>query len=188
MVTVTHEHKRTTLLRLLEDGVVMLHLDPRREGVVVPERFRGDVTLRLNVAWGFRLPAFEIDHAGVYAVLSFNRLDFGCTLPWDAIFAMTLPDDGHRGAVWPESLPPEIAASAAGVDEVPRADGDVEKGVRIVGDAKAEGPKRPVAVARPAPKAAPPRSPAPPPSPKKKGSPPPPAPGPGRGHLRLVKG
>ena len=109
MNEVLGQQKRRQLQSMLERGLVMLHLDPRVEGVVVPAQFHDDPVLRLNVAYGFNLPALDVDASGVYAVLSFSRRNFGCTLPWEAIFAMTAPHDGHEGMVWPESIPVELA-------------------------------------------------------------------------------
>ncbi len=138
MVSELAGQKKAKLHELLEEGIVMIHLDPRRPGVVVPEHLAADPVLRLNVAWGFRLPAFDIGDEDVYAVLSFGGRDFGCTLPWAAIFAMTLPDTGHRGAVWPTSLPPELLSQAdALVEAMGEAEGAVER-VSIVGEAKAQ--------------------------------------------------
>ena len=105
--------KRESLLELLEEGVVMLHLDARREGVIVPGHLRDDPCLRLNIAYGFNLPALEVDAEGVYAVLSFGGRDFPCTLPWSAVFAMTLPDLEHRGRLWPQTVPPEVSSVLA---------------------------------------------------------------------------
>ena len=105
------EQKRETMLTLLDRGLVMVHLDPRASGVTVPERFRQDPLLRLNIAYGFNLPALDIDDEGIYAVLSFSGQDYGCTLPWSAIFAITLPDDGHEGRMWASSLPEELRAA-----------------------------------------------------------------------------
>jgi len=101
--------KRRQLQVMLDAGLVMLHLDPRADDVIVPQQFKGDPVLRLNLAWGFNLPALDVGVDGVYAVLSFNRQNFGCTLPWSAVFAMTAPDSGHEGVVWPESVPAELA-------------------------------------------------------------------------------
>jgi len=103
------QEKRRQLQVMLDAGLVMLHLDPRAAEVIVPPQFKGDPVLRLNLAWGFNLPALEVGDDGVYAVLSFNRQNFGCTLPWACIFAMTAPDAGHEGVVWPESVPAELA-------------------------------------------------------------------------------
>ncbi|MCC6625581.1 MAG: hypothetical protein IT385_30365 [Deltaproteobacteria bacterium] len=115
--------KRRQLQVMLDAGLVMLHLDPRGDGVIVPSQFKADPVLRLNLAWGFNLPALDVGPEGVYAVLSFNRQNFGCTLPWESIFAMTAPDAGHEGIVWPESVPSELApyfqAAGQGSDGVP---------------------------------------------------------------------
>jgi hypothetical protein len=105
--------KRRKLLEMLDEGLVMVHLDPRPEGVIVPPWLKSDPVLRLNLAYGFRLPALDVGPEGVYAVLSFNKQNFGCSLPWSAIFALTFPDQGHEGRVWAESLPPELAAEVA---------------------------------------------------------------------------
>lgn len=108
MIPLINEQKRRKLLELLDQGVVMLHLVPSAEGARVPPEFSGDAVLRLNIAYGFRLPGLEIDDEGVYAVLSFNRRDFPCWLPWDSIFGMTLPETAHEGVVWPDSLPDDL--------------------------------------------------------------------------------
>ncbi len=101
--------KRRKLLDMLDEGLVMVHLDPRPDEVIVPGWLKSEPVLRLNLAYGFRLPALDIGAEGVYAVLSFNKQNFGCNIPWSAVFAMTAPDRAHEGRIWPESLPPELA-------------------------------------------------------------------------------
>lgn len=94
---------------MLGEGVVMVHLNPRAPGVIVPERFKKDVLLRVNIAVGFNLPVFRIEHEGIVTMLSFNRQNFLCTIPWTSIFCLTLPDKGHAGRVWEEDFPPEFS-------------------------------------------------------------------------------
>jgi len=112
--------KRHHLEQMLDTGrgLVMIHLDPRRDEVQVPPQFTSDPVLRLNLAYGFNLPALDIDDGGVYAMLSFGGRRFGCNMPWSAIFALTMPEEAHRGVVWPEDLPPELVPffSAAGLE------------------------------------------------------------------------
>jgi stringent starvation protein B len=93
---------------MLEEGVVMVHLDPRREGVIVPAQFKEDILLRVNVAVGFNLPVFRIEHEALVVMLSFNRQNFLCTIPWTSVFCLTMPDKGHAGRIWEESFPPEF--------------------------------------------------------------------------------
>lgn len=100
--------KRRQLLDMLDKGLVMIHLDPRPEEVIVPAWLKTEPVLRLNLAYGFRLPALDVGADGIYAVLSFNRQNFGCTIPWGAVFALTMPDNGHDGMLWPTSLPDEL--------------------------------------------------------------------------------
>jgi len=109
-----HARQKCEQLRaMLEDGLVMLHLDPRPDVVIVPMHLKSQPMLRLNLAWAFNLPALDIDEEGVYAVLSFNRANFGCTIPWSAVFAMTWPDLEHDGFVWPDAAPVELRAALA---------------------------------------------------------------------------
>lgn len=105
--------KRRHLLDMLDNGLVMVHLDPRGDDVIVPQRFKSDPVLRLNLAYMFRLPALDIGAEGIYAVLSFDKQNFGCTLPWSCVFAVTRPDANHEGIVWPESAPAELRGSFA---------------------------------------------------------------------------
>jgi stringent starvation protein B len=108
MIDFLNRQKRDTFKSMLDHGLVMIHLDPRRDGVVVPAQFASDPVLRLNIAYGFNLPALDIDDDGIFAVLSFRGANFGCTVPWPAVFAMTSPDAGHEGRVWPACVPEEV--------------------------------------------------------------------------------
>jgi stringent starvation protein B len=94
---------------LMTQGNVFVHLDPRTEGVVVPQWYRNEPQLVLQV--GFEMPVpipdLRIDEDGLYGTLSFNRSPFTCMVTWDAVFALA-GDDG-RGMVWPESMPLEIS-------------------------------------------------------------------------------
>ena len=125
-------NKQTEMLRLLDEGQVMVHLDPRREGVQVPGYLAEDPVLRLNIAYGFNLPTLEVDDEGVYAVLSFGGRDFGCWLPWPAVFALTLPDRDHQGSLWPEDMPDEIDPMFAAIRHLQPADEAEVDGDRVV--------------------------------------------------------
>jgi stringent starvation protein B len=180
------------MLTLLERGLVMVHLDARHASVRVPEHLKDDAGLRLNIAYGFNLPALEIGEDGIYAVLSFNRQPCPCELPWEAVFAFTLPSEGHWGVMWPLSVPVEHRASLVDGD-VPMDWRPVAFGANAPTDAGA-GKARPshlrvveeddAVPAQPAPMAV---SPAPEPAAIEASEDVPP-PGKGRPTLRLVKG
>lgn len=90
---------------------MFVHLDPRRDGVSVPDRFRKQpqLVLQLGLNMAVRIPDLEVTEEGITATLSFNRTPHWCGVPWAAVFAL-VGEDG-RGMVWPDDVPPELAAA-----------------------------------------------------------------------------
>src|SRR5579859_5927172 len=102
--------KKEVLLAFLERGVAMVHLDARRAGVSVPQQYRDEAHLRLNLSYRYRIPDFEIGEDDVRATLPFGGRSFRCVMPWGAIFGITSQASGD-GQVWPEDLPVEVATA-----------------------------------------------------------------------------
>lgn len=102
--------KKDVVLALLQGPSVFVHLDPRKKGVVVPANFRKQPQLVLQVGLNMavQIPDLRVDDDGVSCTLSFSRSPFWCSLPWSAIYAL-VSEDGP-GMVWPEDVPPEVAA------------------------------------------------------------------------------
>ena len=97
--------KKEVLLELLEKSNVLMHIDARREDVVVPKNLKTNPQLVLQVGPNLPIPIrdLDVDDEGVKCTLSFNRTPFFCALPWPAIFAM-VAEDG-RAMVRPEDVP-----------------------------------------------------------------------------------
>ena len=95
---------------LLLKGTAFMHLDPRRQDVVVPPWFKNQPQLVLQIGIDMPVPIrdLRVDEHGVTATLSFNRSPFACYVPWHSVFAL-VGDDG-KGMAWAESMPLEIAA------------------------------------------------------------------------------
>lgn len=102
--------KKEVALALLEGESVFIHLDPRREGVLVPKQFvkQTQLVLQVGLKLAIRIPDLHIDDEGISCTLSFNRAPFWCRMPWAAIYALVGPDG--RGMLWPDDVPPEVAA------------------------------------------------------------------------------
>lgn len=103
------EEKRQLAVQLVERGLMHVHLDPRRPGVVVPERFTHQPALVLAYGRsGLRVPIVDlvVDDDGIRATLSFSNTPFACTVPWSSIFALV--DVRSRGRVFPEDLPSDL--------------------------------------------------------------------------------
>jgi stringent starvation protein B len=109
--------KKQTLLRYLQRGVTMVHLDARRPGVIVPAHYTTDAHLRLNLSYRYAIPDFEIDDRRIQATLSFSGAPFQCTLPWESIFGIT--SHAGDGQVWPEDLPTEVMQTLSRPEQAP---------------------------------------------------------------------
>lgn len=112
-----HPDKREVAEALIERGSVFLYLDPRSDGVVVPEYLRKQPQLVLQVGLDLvvPIPDLEIDGEGISGTLSFNRAPFWCRVPWGSVFGLV--GDDSMGVVWHEDLPDEIAAEVDAAKE-----------------------------------------------------------------------
>jgi hypothetical protein len=107
--------KREIALALVQTATsVFIHLDPRALEVNVPSWFKNQPELVLQIGLNLVPPIVDLDigEDALSATLSFNRRPEHCRIPWAAIWGL-VGDDG-RGMIWPESVPPEVAARAPG--------------------------------------------------------------------------
>lgn len=109
MVEDVKPDKREVALKLLESSSLFIHLDPRREGVVIPPWFKNQAQLVLQVGLMMAVPIHDLDvgEEGISCTLSFSRQPHWCFMPWSATYAL-VGDDG-QGMVWPECVPSEVA-------------------------------------------------------------------------------
>lgn len=105
--------KKDVALALLENSTVFVHLDPRIDDVRVPQWFKKQPQLVLQIGLNMPVPIpdLNVDEVSVSCTLSFSRSPFFCFIPWESVYAL-VGEDG-RGMVWPEDVPPEVAAQAA---------------------------------------------------------------------------
>jgi stringent starvation protein B len=158
--------KRQTMDKLLRDGPVLVHLDPRRAGVDVPGHLHSDARLVLRFGYGLTPPIADlsVEESVISGTLTFRGVPHHCVIPWSAVFAV-VGEDG-RGLVWGEDVPIEIAHEYA-------RDGRAQTSAK-----PADKSERPVKTRKVAPD---------PPDPPDPPDAEPPDPGkPRRGHLKLV--
>ena len=103
--------KATIVLKLLEEGDIMLCLDARHEGVAVPREHAQNPSLRLILNLNFPSP-IDVTDEGVSVNLSFGGRRFDCYVPMDALWAVFNPES-MQGMMWPESMPPDVQAELA---------------------------------------------------------------------------
>lgn len=112
-------NKQQVMLELLKDAWVYVQLDPRRQGVDLPEFLRQEPRLVLQYGYNMPVPIHDlvVDEDGIKATLSFRRVSHATLIPWSAVFAIT--DGDHRGCLWEADLPADLnleteSAPAAG--------------------------------------------------------------------------
>jgi hypothetical protein len=96
------------MLALLERAEARVHLDARRDGVVLPERLLGDGHVRLNYGYHFTppIPDLAVDDDGIHATLSFDRRAIATFVPWSAVYLIA--DFDGNGAVWQDDIPADL--------------------------------------------------------------------------------
>lgn len=112
--------KKAIMEQLLGAGPVLVQLDARKPGVMVPPQHAGDAQLVLRFGWALSppIPDLDVSDDGIAGTLAFGDHRFTCVIPWGAVFAL-VAEDG-RGLFWPEDAPPEArAAHAADRDAKP---------------------------------------------------------------------
>ncbi len=169
--------KKERLLAALDQGMVMIHLDARRPGVLVPTHLRSEHHLRLNLSYRFDPPDLSVSSWGVRSTLSFSGSRFQVAVPWSALFAVTSYVT-QEFWLFAEDLPGELVEAAT--EKVPAA--DVPGATPPSAPRPARTPLRDVSgeqASAPEPGAPPPPDAPPEPEPPK--SPP------SRSHLRVVK-
>ena len=105
-------NKRETMESFLAEGMVLVQLDSRVDGVQVPDHLAGDPTLRLNISGRFGLP-LDLDEWGIHATLTFQGDPFECKLPWNAIYIVISHVTGEP-CLFPSDVPPEYVSEALG--------------------------------------------------------------------------
>jgi stringent starvation protein B len=103
------ESKKAVLTELLEQGMVLITLDARSEGVDVPQHLRDDAQLRLNLSYRFGLP-MQIDDEGVRATLTFAGTPYHCCLPWSSMYLFLSHVGGKPPILFPADVPMEFAS------------------------------------------------------------------------------
>lgn len=131
--------KKDVALALLESSTVYVHLDPRAQGVTVPPWFKKQPQLVLQIGLNMPVPIpdLSLDGEGVSCTLSFNRSPQFCSVPWKAIYAL-VGEDG-RGMVWPDDVPPEVAAQTRPSTTEPKQKRKKKSHLQAVGEGGARG-------------------------------------------------
>ncbi len=106
------DEKKERLTECLERGIAQIHLDARRAGVIVPESFRGQHQLVLNLSYRYDPPDLTVSDWGIRQTLSFGGSRFTVGVPWSALFAIG-SDVTQAFFMYPDDMPHELVAGMA---------------------------------------------------------------------------
>lgn len=109
--------KQEAFLALLAEGWTSLHLDARRDGVIVPAHLKGESHLVLQYGHDLPIPIvdLEVNEHGVSATLSFARSPSPTVVPWSAVYVVTSADG--RGVLYHEDIPGDVSIIAGSATE-----------------------------------------------------------------------
>ncbi len=104
----TPPSKKEVLLALLERSEARVHIDARRPGVLLPDRFLKEGHLLLDYGYRLQPPITDlmVTDSGISATLSFSRLPFATFIPWSAVYLIS--DFDGNGSVWQEDIPTDL--------------------------------------------------------------------------------
>lgn len=126
------KEKKDRVLEALEQGMTQIHLDARRPGVLVPEKFRAEHHLVLNVSYRFDPPDLSVSEWGVRQTLSFGGSRFTVGVPWSALYAVASLTT-REFWMFPDDMPEELSDAATEKANLPPPVGpEAEKATRAV--------------------------------------------------------
>lgn len=130
-----HLAKRKLFDEWMEEDHLLVHVDTRHAGVIVPSDQKGNSALTLKLSYRFQGTTTADDH-GISSYLKFSGDYFEVVIPWDALWGMTSASGVQK--VWPESVPADLMKQAA-IEKLKEMSG------KIFGRSKVEEPKSPLA-------------------------------------------
>lgn len=100
--------KKLLMLGFMASGAVHVYVNPRMQGVQLPDIYRRDS--RVCLAYGDCLPRptenVQVDERGIKATLLLNEQPVDTTIPWSAVFYMETPAGGS--AMWLDDYPDDL--------------------------------------------------------------------------------
>lgn len=108
------DDKRARLLLALERGMTMIHVDARRQGVIIPSHLKGEMRLLLNLSYRFIPRDLVVTEDAIHSTLTFSSEQFRVTVPWGAVYGIMSHVTKELWA-FPESVPPELIRHVTGL-------------------------------------------------------------------------
>lgn len=89
------------MLEALGVGTALVHLYPKRPGVVVPTKFSNQDVLALKFSYDYKIKDLVVGHESLSGTLSFGGRPVYCDIPWKSVFRIDIVGS-EVGMVWGE--------------------------------------------------------------------------------------
>jgi stringent starvation protein B len=103
-------NKKSCFEEWMKGDHVLLHLDSRKEGIVVPSQLFNNPGLTLKISYFFQGETVH-DDCSICSYLRFGTNYFQCQIPWSAIWGISSSNGEQK--IWPEDIPREILLQMA---------------------------------------------------------------------------
>ena len=100
-----NENKIGIVRRLIEDEYLLVHIDPNKDGVVLPQHLQKKPTVTLKLSKLFR-GGLAINGDTIETTLLFASDYIDCRIPLNAIWGVTSITNSN--IIFPESAPPGL--------------------------------------------------------------------------------
>jgi len=104
----TVKEKQVTINKLLDEEYVLVHLNPKTSGLVVPDYLLHDPSVTLKLSRYFR-GELDVQEDEIVAELLFSGSYSTCKIPYTAIWGCT--SQKGKNIIWPESTPDDVLKS-----------------------------------------------------------------------------
>lgn len=109
--------KQTLTTRLLQRGDVIISIDPRRLGVMVPDYYKQRHQLDLRIAGGGDMRVVVSRHGILGTCYAADGRPMSANIAWHALYAIAADNDPTSGKVWTADFPPELKAKFAALND-----------------------------------------------------------------------
>ena len=113
--------KLEAFLGLLRQGLVSIHFDARKPGVIVPPQCANDphTIFQYGIAMPIPIPDLVMNETGVRATLSFSRQPHPTFVPWSAVYVVACSATGS-GVLYREDVPADVPLETGHPDDPPK--------------------------------------------------------------------
>ncbi len=129
---------RAQLEKMLDLGLVTVHLNATLPEVDVPPELKGDEHLLLNLSYRFAKANLSLDAKTISATLTFGEKTYRCVLPYNSIYICQSAVSGQL-SFYPDNMPKNLLRQLEAMQKLSQREFESEPEVKKVSKAPRQG-------------------------------------------------